>query len=247
MTKTTLIIIPAYNETNTIEAVIQQALEYCPNVLVIDDASTDDTLDKIKQFPVQLIHHNVNQGKGASLLDGMQHAIATGFEQVISMDADNQHSAADIPQLLQAHQQHPNRIIIASRVLQQEQSPAGRLFANRFANFWVSWAAGHHVIDSQSGFRLYPTTLLKQLSMACSKQQSFVFENQIIILAAALGYQTFPIAVAAHYPKERRASYYRPGKDTWLITKMIGAYLLRHWLYLPGLWRSLTQRQGKIN
>lgn len=235
----TLVVIPAYNESATISPLLTALLPYCANIVVVDDGSSDDTVTQVQQFPVTLIQHTQNQGKGASLVDGMRYAIDHGFAQVITMDADLQHDPQDIPKLLQAHQQQPKKLIIASRLLEQDNAPKGRLFANRFANFWVSWAAGHRVIDSQSGFRLYPVELLKQVNIPYDKTRSFVFESQIVIAAAGLGYLSVAVPIKSHYPEKRRASYYRPGKDTWLITKMIAAHLLRHFLYLPGLWRSL--------
>ena len=83
---------------------------------------------------------------------------------------------------------HPdNRIVIGARLWDREKVPPLRYFGNRFANFWVAWAAGFPVADSQSGFRLYPAALLRKVNV--NPAARFAFESEILIEAgiAALG------------------------------------------------------------
>jgi hypothetical protein len=114
-----------------------------------------------------------------------------------------------------------------------------RRFANGMANFWISWAAGHRILDTQSGFRLYPVALLKQVHGRISTRHGFVFESEILIEAAKRDYYTKSIAVDAIYPNCARTSYYRPSQDTLLIIRMVAWKLISRGLYLQGLLRSL--------
>ena len=104
------ILIPAYNEAAAIRAVVQGALGHCSHVIVIDDGSTDDTRGAVTDLPVRLIRHGANVGKGASLTEGIALAVSAGARWVLSMDADGQHVAEDIPAFFAAAQANPTTI-----------------------------------------------------------------------------------------------------------------------------------------
>jgi hypothetical protein len=155
------------------------------------------------------------------------------------LDADGQHSPDEIPRLVAASQRHPNQIIIAARLGKRSTVPGIRRFANNIADFWISWAAGHRISDTQSGFRLYPAALLKQMRLERNLRHGFVFESEILIEAAKRGYYTTSIITDAIYPQGARASHYRPTLDTLLIIRMISWQLISRGLYLQGLVASL--------
>ena len=96
------ILIPAYNEERAIRRVVQSALAVLPDVFVVDDGSTDATLDQLAGLPIQLIRHASAQGKGCSLRDGFREILDRGFDAVVTMDGDGQHDAADIPRMFAA-------------------------------------------------------------------------------------------------------------------------------------------------
>lgn len=237
------VVIPAYNESKTIRKVVETTLSVCPNLIVVNDCSTDDTAKQLSDLPIEYIEHPKNKGKAASLMTGFQHAIDKGAEAVITMDGDDQHDANDIPKLIEAYQKDPKHLFIAARLENNEAAPSHRLFANRFADFWVSWAAGHFVQDSQSGFRLYPAELLTLTTAKHSKYSGFVFESEIIINAAYKGFTSQAVSIKSHYPEQRRESHYRPVSDISKTVLMIAGKLLKRGLYLPGLVRSLKEKR----
>ena len=194
----------------------EQALHHCKHVIVVDDGSSDNTLETLQGLPVIVLHNDCNSGKAAALDRGFSYALQHHADAIISMDGDAQHDANDIPKLIAAHQENKNLLVIAARLKNNEEAPGNRLWANRFADFWVSWAAGHLVIDSQSGFRLYPAKLLKKTRAAHGKYWGFVFETEIIINAARQGFNTTIVPIKSCYPEKRRASHYHPWRD---ITK----------------------------
>lgn len=222
-----------------IRKVVSETLEFCDNLYVVDDGSVDDTAAQISDLPVNLLQNDKNRGKAASLWRGIQAALADGAEAVITLDADGQHLPADIPRFIQAGQEYPDTIIIGSRLADKAAFPAKRYYANQVANFWISWAAGYPISDSQSGFRLYPATLLKKLSMNTEKDRSFVFESEILIKAARLGIRSQPIPIKAIYEADARPSHFRSVRDIVRITQMVAWKLISRGFYPAGLFNVL--------
>ena len=230
------IVIPAYNEEATICDVAKAALKQCDKVIVIDDGSKDKTLEKLNNLPITLIKHEKNKGKAASLWDGFMAALEMRVNAMITIDGDGQHAAEDIPLLLGKAAEYPKDIIIGARLADKSAIPAKRYYANKFANFWIAWAAGYPIADSQSGFRLYPKELFDNLTI--SIEHSFVFESEILIKAAQLGVYSHPVKIPAVYKKGARPSHFRGVHDITLITKMVWKSLWTRWFYLSGLYHS---------
>ena len=234
------VVIPAYNEARTIRDVASRALAQLEDVIVVDDGSADGTAAAVADLPLTLISNPVNQGKGASLWRGFAAAIAAGADAVVTLDADGQHCPEDIPRLLAATGEHPGRIVIGARLWDKDKVPGLRYFGNRFANFWVAWAAGAPVADSQSGFRLYPAAILKHVNVFHGPGARFAFESEILIEAGRAGVRTCAVPIAALYPANARASHYRSAVDTARIVRMITWKLVTRGFDLPALVRSLS-------
>jgi GT2 family glycosyltransferase len=189
---------------------------------------------------VTLVSNPVNLGKGASLWRGFALALAEGADAVITLDGDAQHCPEDIPRLVDAARLQPGRIIIGARLWDRDKVPPLRYLGNRFANFWVAWAAGFPVADSQSGFRLYPASLLRQVQVFHGPNARFAFESEILIEAGRAGIGTLAVPIAALYPPNARASHYRSTVDTARIVRMIAWKLASRGFDLPALVRSLS-------
>lgn len=232
------VVIPAYNESGTIRDVAQRALAQCRQVIVVDDGSRDGTADAVADLPVVLLRNEANSGKAVSLWRGMQHAIVHGAVAVITLDADGQHQPEDILRFLEMAANHPDHIIIGSRLADRRAIPTRRYYANRVANFWISWAAGYYIKDSQSGFRLYPASLLKNSKLRVSKARGFVFESEILIEAAKRGVYSLTLPITAIYKPNARASHFRPVLDIARITRMVAWKLVSRGLYPWGLFNA---------
>lgn len=233
------IVIPVYNEASTIRRIVTACLPMADHVIVVDDGSEDDTLEQLDGLDIRLHRNQCNMGKAASLRNGFRLAMDLGADAILSLDGDGQHDPAEIPRLIEAAATYPNTLIIAARLKESEQAPKLRRFANRFADFWVSWAAGYQVIDSQSGYRLYPVVLLRSVRIETPREKSFVYESEILIEAANSNFYSRSVPVNTIYRKDGRDSHYRPWTDTWRIVRMIAGRLLRRGLFLSGLLRSL--------
>lgn len=232
------IVIPAYNESSTIRDVTRRALAQCQNVIVVDDGSIDGTAEAIVDLPVVMLRNERNCGKAASLWHGMQYAMERGAKAVITLDADGQHQPEDIPRFLEMAHKYPDHIIIGSRLSDRHAFPRRRYYANRIANFWISWAAGHHIKDSQSGFRLYPVSLLKHSKLRVSTTHGFVFESEILIEAARHSIYSLTLPIPAIYKPNSRVSHFRPIRDIVCITRMVAWRLISRGLYPWGLFKA---------
>lgn len=239
-----VVVIPAYNEAATIADVAGAVLALGIAVIVVNDGSTDATANRLDGLPLAVLRNPVNLGKGASLWRGMRHALATEATAVITMDGDGQHRAADLPRLIAAARAHPARVIIGTRTQQRERMPKVRRFGNGMADFWISWAAGWPIRDTQSGFRLYPAALIRRLAAARSHPSGFAFESEILIEASRAGFRPLAVPIETIYEAGARQSHYRPTADTLLIIRMVAGKLLRRGMDLPGLWRSQCRSLG---
>ncbi|MEQ1793231.1 MAG: glycosyltransferase family 2 protein [Nitrospira sp.] len=230
------VVIPAYNEAHTIRDVAMRARQQCPHVIVVDDGSTDDTAGVLAGLDVTLLRNEKNLGKAGSLCRGFESALAGGATGVITLDADGQHAPEEIPLFIRQSPDDPTVFLIGARRRDQRKTSFWRYAANRIADFWIGWAAGAPIEDSQSGFRLYPATLLRAIDVPHQRSRSFVFESEILIEAArrAMAIRNISITVA---PRSGPCpSHFRPVLDIVRITRMVAWKILSRGLSLSGLW-----------
>ena len=238
---TTAAVIPARNEARTIREVASATLKEVDRVIVVDDGSTDETVQRLSDLDVLIVSHPSARGKAAALASGFERALAEHADRVVTLDGDGQHSPADIPRLLEASRAHPTDIVIGARIRQRHRQPPSRRFANQFADFWVGWASGQRVADSQTGFRVYPRALLDAVRPSTLKRHGFVYETAMLVDGARAGFPCVAVAIDSVYLDDARPSYFRPGRDIWEIFWFIFWRILLRALYLPGLWRTLAR------
>lgn len=233
-------LIPAYNEAATIRDLVERALKIVPNVVVVDDGSTDATAARLKDLPVALLRNQRNLGKAASLWKGFDYALGRGARCVVTLDGDGQHRPEDIRRLIATAERFPGSIVIGARLHDKKNFPVQRYYANQFARFWISWAAGYPIADTQSGFRVYPAALLARLGRREVSRKRFVLESEILIAAGRRGVRSVAVQIPVIYPAHARPSHFRPVRDIARIVVMVAGRLLIRGMYPSGLWRSLT-------
>ena len=212
---TLIAIIPAFNEAATIADVVERAVGYLP-VVVIDDGSTDDTAARAEAAGAEVIRHPRRLGKGQALRTGMAAAAVRGASAVVTLDGDGQHDPADIPRL-RAAAGSPEALVIGGRLGTSGGFVRERLNAVRVAGFFMNWVTGLSVEDTQSGFRLYPLGLVRELP---TRRGGFVFETEVLVAAARRGVTVREVPVSTA-PRTAQRSRFRPLVDGVLI----GAYL----------------------
>jgi glycosyltransferase involved in cell wall biosynthesis len=224
------VLIPAFNESATIADVAVRARRVASWVIVIDDGSTDGTGDRVRSLAVEVLRNDSNQGKAAAIWRGAQYAIARGADALITLDGDGQHRPEDIPRLLDLARRHPGDLVMGARALHPDAAPKVRRLANRFADFWISIAAGYPVRDSQSGFRYYPADVFQRVHVRHDRPHGFVLESEILIEAARVNVKAHTVPIDTIYVPGARPSHFRPVLDTLRITRMVAAKVLQRWL-----------------
>lgn len=209
----TCIVIPTYNNAGTVGQVIEDVQKYCKDIIVVNDGCTDDTSSILNSFgdAIDVIEYGRNKGKGYALIQGFNRAKAKGYTHVITIDADGQHFASDIPCLTKAMKDNPNGIIVGCRNLTEENMPRQNTFANKFSNFWFRLQTGVNLPDTQSGFRLYTLSSLTWLKLITSRYES---ELELMVFASWNGVNITSTSVRVYYPPaEERVSHFRPVYD----------------------------------
>ena len=235
------IVIPALDEAGTIADLARRALAQTPHVIVVDDGSRDGTAAALADLPVTLLRHETTRGKGASLADGFREALTLDVRAAITLDGDGQHRPEDIPSFVTKALREPGTIVIGSRAADRASFPPAPYRANRVADFWISWASGYLVDDSQSGFRLYPREVLERVAAPSSRARSFVFESEMLINAARAGFRSRSVPIPALYGETTRGSHFRPVLDIVRIVIMVAGKLLAWWMYPLGLYRVYVE------
>jgi glycosyltransferase involved in cell wall biosynthesis len=225
-----IIVIPAFDEAATIAHVVAGARAHAP-VLVVDDGSRDDTAACAEAAGAEVIRHPRRLGKGQAIRTGLAAASIRGATAVITLDGDGQHDPVDVPRLLAAAEARPGALVIGSRLAERGGFRPARLLAVRAAGLVVNWLTGLRVEDTQSGFRLYPLRLVRELP---TRRGGFVFETEVLIAAARHELAVCEVSVRT-VPRPAQRSRFRPLVDGGLI----GAYLvgqgMRRWLVDPNL------------
>ena len=206
------VVIPTYNNEKTLEKVVQDVLGITDDVIVVNDGSTDSTSLILEKFRnIRVVSYAQNQGKGYALKKGFDLAIKEGYQYAITIDSDGQHYAKDIAGFIEKSKEHPDSLIVGSRQLPKDMMRQGSSFANRFSNFWFKFIAGITLPDTQSGFRLYPLSKLKDIHFYTRKYE---FELEVLVRSAWRGIPVTSIPISVFYPpREERISHYRPFKD----------------------------------
>jgi len=180
------VIIPAYNESESLEFFLPKVIEYCDlnnyKLIIVNDGSTDNSKDLLSEFKydfLNIINHKVNQGYGGAIKSGIKSATS---KYVITIDADGQHHLEDIELLLKEIHNHDADMIVGSRKGQLSSS-IGRSIGKSIIRFFAKIMMDIPIYDLNSGMKIYNTVLAKRYlklapdSMAYSDIIALAFIN----------------------------------------------------------------------
>ena len=208
-------LIPAYNVARTISQVVQQTRQHLSVVVVVDDGSQDETAHLARESGATVLRIPKNQGKGWALRSGFNDLLQEPWEGIITLDGDLQHDPAEIPKLIEEYDKTKPDIVIGSRMAEAEKIPGIRYWTNRVGVFFISWAAGQPLADTQSGFRLYRREVLESIPLWTSRYDT---ESEILIKAGMRGMKITCVPIKTiYYEDELHHSSFRPFPDTFLI------------------------------
>lgn len=202
-------LVPAYNEARTIATVVQGAAAHVAQVLVVDDGSTDGTGEAAAAAGADVMRLAHNGGKGTAIRAGLSQVFAGTATHVLFMDGDLQHRPQEIPALLAEAAATGAAMVIGERVFVRDEMPASRYWANVIGSWALATLMGVDLTDTQSGFRVVRTDVLRQLPLEAT---GYEFETELVVKLARRGAQIARVPIKAVYGAEK--SKIRPVRDT---------------------------------
>lgn len=233
--------IPVYNEERHLQGVLEEVRRYSPDILVVDDGSTDRTgLLLAEQSGLHVLTHPKNRGYGASLISAFGCALEQGYDVLVTMDCDGQHEPARIPVLLEAI--HDADIVSGSRYLRQfrqnDTPPQERLEINQIITAEMNARFGLNLTDTFCGFKAYRHSALTQLHIT---ETGWGMPLQLWVQVARRGLRIKEVGVPRLYldPNrafggmlnngEERLSYYRSVIEAEAWRGIPGALVCEPW------------------
>ncbi|MCM8821183.1 MAG: glycosyltransferase family 2 protein [Candidatus Omnitrophica bacterium] len=193
------VIIPAYNEKDTVLAIIDKviSLPIEKEIIVVDDGSTDGTREvlleieksKVKNQNFKIIFKGKNEGKGAAIRKGLEYA--TG-DYVIFQDADTELEPSDITTMFKLVNNSENKVVYGSRFLKKHSLPLINLLANKFLTFLTNILFGSRITDMETCYKLCPRELLSALNLTAN---GFEIEPEITCKILKKGYKIKEIPI----------------------------------------------------
>ena len=217
MVKAFLVIIPAYNAGLTISELIEKTSKFVnkSDIVVVDDGSEDQTLGIAQRAGAVVLKHERNRGKGEALKNGFKYALKKNYQAIITMDADLQHDPESIPDFACRVDNIPG-IIIGTRKRNLKIMPFARWLTNNLTSAIVSVLSGQSIRDSQSGYRLISTQVLKNVKL---KSKKYDLESELLIKAARRGFQIREVPIKTIYGGGK--SFINPLVDTGRFIKLM--------------------------
>lgn len=224
------VVIPVFNSPFILE-VIEDVLSFNYKIIVVDDGS--DMIVETSNSDIVIVRHEMNRGKGEAILSGAKKAKELGFDSFIAIDADKQHLASEIIKLTNVYEKET--IIIGNRNFDHENVPKSSKFGRKFSNFWVNLETARKFGDTQSGFRIYPVSILDLKT----SNRRFDFEIEVLVLHCYKGGKTIDVEVECYYPPhDERVSHFDKVKDNLRLSLIHSKLMMQRFILLRGfLWR----------
>jgi dolichol-phosphate mannosyltransferase len=210
------VILPAYNESRHLKTVVGRIPDWVDGIVVVDDASTDDTLrvaEGLTDARVRVVHHETNLGVGGAMVTGFRAALDGGYDVAIKMDADDQMDVAELPTLVRPIELGMAEYVKGNRFRRSGRPPAmprSRWFGNVVLSFLTKVASGYwHVFDPQCGFIAITAPTLRRLKLDGIARDYF-FENDMLIRLNVIDARVVDVDTSTLYGDE--TSYVSVGR-----------------------------------
>ena len=166
----TFVVMPAFNESACIAQVSAKVRALYPNVVVVDDGSTDDTFAAARDSATYVLRHPVNRGQGAALQTGIMFALARGAEYIVSFDSDGQHEVDDIAALVAPIHAGTCDVSLGSRFLGETfEMPLSRRVLLRLAVLFTRAVSRVRVTDTHNGLRAFSRPAAEQMNITLDR------------------------------------------------------------------------------
>lgn len=228
--------IPAYNEEKTIAKVILLAQKYADIVVVCDDGSQDMTTDIAQKLGAVVIKHSENMGYGYALQSLFKKANALNADILLTLDADGQHDAKEIPLLTQPILENKADIVIGSRFLNLGNDiPSYRRLGVKILTKFTSNGGKNQISDAQCGFRAYDRRALESITMY---EDGMGASAEILMKAEDEGLRVVEVPVQVHYKNLDTSTHNPVGHGLSVLSTIIKLIVEESplvYLGMPGL------------
>jgi len=227
-----IVVMPAYNAEKTVKKTyddLPKDLIY--EVILVDDASSDKTIDKAKTIGITVYSHSMNKGYGGNQKTCYDQALKRNPDIVVMVHPDYQYDAKLVGILCEPIVNNRTDIMLGSRIQTRKQVLAGgmpfwKYFSNRFLTVFENIAMGLNLSEYHTGFRAYKSQVLKEIPYH-EFSNDFIFDQQILISALSYGFNISEIPVPCKYFKEASSiNFLRSSKYGLLILWTVFLYLL---------------------
>jgi dolichol-phosphate mannosyltransferase len=195
--RASLVVIPTYNESESIGEILNGLKELDVDVLVIDDGSPDGTADIVRSHKVEVVERAGKQGLGSAYRTGFSIAIERGYTYVIEMDADGSHQIKDLETMMEWIGSAD--LLIGSRWVSDgsiENWSKFREYLSKSANVYANLLLSLGIKDTTSGFRIYTSALLKKMEIATIRSEGYCFQIEMTRRAISRGGSIAEVPIA---------------------------------------------------
>lgn len=193
--KGVFVVIPAYNEAVSIADVVASVREVYPNVIVVDDGSSDETGRLALEAGAIRLRHVVNRGQGAALQSGIEYAVAQQAEIVVTFDADGQHAVSDIAKMIEPILEGQVDVTLGSRFLgQRPEMPRARRLLLKGGLLFTQWTSGARLTDTHNGLRAFSRSAASKIRI---RLDGMAHASELIdyVHLSGLAYREVPVRV----------------------------------------------------
>lgn len=214
------VVIPAYQTAATLAAVVAGVRRAAPTarVIVVDDGSTDGTGDAARGTGARVLVHARNRGKGAALATGIEAALASGAQIIVTLDADGQHPPDEIPRIAGPVLAGQADLVLGARA-RTGAMPLGRRCTNWLSAALAARVGGQGVPDAQTGFRAFSRTVAEAVR---PPERHYDYETAFLLGALVRGFRVRSLPIATIYAEA--GSHFRPWADTWRVARVFARY-----------------------
>jgi glycosyltransferase involved in cell wall biosynthesis len=188
--------IPCYNEERFIGDVVRRTSQYVDQVIVVDDGSSDRTVEVAEVAGAMVVRHDVNRGPGGAYKTCFRVARNNEAEVLITLDGDEQHDPDEIPRLLQPLLDDEADLVVGSRFLENYKVPRYRKFGIDVITFLYNVGSRVKVVDAQSCYRGYNRKALDRLHIT---EDSFGFSVELLVQARKNGLRIVEVPISCIY------------------------------------------------
>ncbi len=240
MSDRTVIVLPAYNAARTLARIVAEIPPgVAAELIVVDDASEDATVEIARDLPVTLIRHPTNRGYGGNQKTCYDAALERGADYVVMLHPDYQYDARLIPPALAVLATGVCDVVLGNRIRTRAEALAGgmpkpKYFANRALTLLENVLAGQNLGEWHSGFRAYRRAVLEKVPYR-TNAEGFVFDSQFLVQCVHFGFRLGDVPMPVRYFDEMSSIRFRPAVGYALGTLWT---FVRWYLHRAGLVRS---------